>query len=75
MEPWCADCSTCTALIELPPNGGSMSGELAPKKIGRGCEHNLDAGPFQPMIGSFDLHLRAEKKSPKTIRTYLEAAQ
>jgi site-specific recombinase XerD len=27
------------------------------------------------MIGSFELHLRAEKKSPKTIRTYLEAAQ
>ena len=27
------------------------------------------------MVASFDLHLRAEKKSPKTIRTYLEAAQ
>jgi hypothetical protein len=27
------------------------------------------------MIGSSELHLRAEKKSPKTIRTYLEAAQ
>ena len=55
-----------------------MSGETAPKapqKVGRGFERNLDAGPFQPMIGSFDLHLRAEKKSPKTIRTYLEAAQ
>jgi site-specific recombinase XerC len=45
------------------------------KKIGRGCECNLDASLFQPMIGSFDLHLRAEKKSPKTIRTYLEGAQ
>jgi site-specific recombinase XerD len=52
-----------------------MSGELAPKKIGRGCERNLDAGPLQPMVNSFELHLRAEKKSPKTIRTYLEAAQ
>jgi len=52
-----------------------MSGESAPKKIGRGRECNLDAGPFQPMIGSFELHLRAEKKSPKTIRTYREAAQ
>jgi len=52
-----------------------MSGEIAPKKIGRGYERNLDAGPFQPMVASFDLHLRAEKKSPKTIRTYLEAAQ
>jgi site-specific recombinase XerD len=27
------------------------------------------------MISSFELHLRAEKKSPKTIRTYIEAAQ
>jgi hypothetical protein len=52
-----------------------MSGEIAPKKIGRGYERNLDAGPFQPMVSSFELHLRAEKKSPKTIRTYLEAAQ
>jgi site-specific recombinase XerD len=52
-----------------------MSGEIAPKKIGRGYERNLDAGPFYPMVNSFELHLRAEKKSPKTIRTYLEAAQ
>jgi len=52
-----------------------MSGDIAPKKIGRGFERDLDAGPFQPMVNSFDLHLRAEKKSPKTIRTYLEAAQ
>ena len=51
-----------------------MSGE-SPKKIGRGYARNLDAGPFQPMIDSLDLHLRAEKKSAKTIRTYLEAAQ
>jgi hypothetical protein len=52
-----------------------MSGEIAPRKIGRGSERNLDVGPSQPMVHSFDLHLRAEKKSPKTIRTYLEAAQ
>jgi integrase/recombinase XerD len=52
-----------------------MSGDIAPRKIGRGYERILDAGPFQPMVSSFDLHLRAEKKSPKTIRTYLEATQ
>jgi phage-related protein len=51
-----------------------MSGK-SPKKIGRGYERNLDAGPLQPMIDSWDLHLRAEKKSTKTVRTYLEAAQ
>lgn len=35
----------------------------------------LDAGPFQSLLNSFELHLAAEKKSPKTIRTYIEAAQ
>jgi site-specific recombinase XerD len=43
--------------------------------VGRGFERNLDAGPLQAMVGSFELHLRAEKKSRKTIRTYIEAAQ
>jgi site-specific recombinase XerD len=52
-----------------------MSGDIAPKKIGRGYSRNLDAGPFQLMIDSWDLHLRAERKSAKTVRTYLEAAQ
>ena len=51
-----------------------MSGE-SPNKTGRGYARNLEAGPFQPMIDSWDLHLRAERKSAKTIRTYLEAAQ
>jgi hypothetical protein len=34
----------------------------------------LDAGMFQAEISSFALHLAAEGKSPKTIRTYTEAA-
>lgn len=50
-----------------------MSGET-PRKIGRGYARNLDAGPFQSMIGSFDLHLRAGHKSPKTITIYTDAA-
>ena len=33
----------------------------------------LDAGPFQPEIGSFRLHLAAEGKAAKTVRTYTEA--
>jgi site-specific recombinase XerD len=33
----------------------------------------LDAGPFTPEIGSFRLHLAAEGKAPKTVRTYTEA--
>ena len=51
-----------------------MSGQ-SPKKTGRGYARDLEAGPFQPMIDSWDLHLRAERKSAKTVRTYLEAAQ
>jgi hypothetical protein len=33
----------------------------------------LDAGSFQPQISSFRLHLAAEGKAAKTIRTYTEA--
>jgi site-specific recombinase XerD len=33
----------------------------------------LDAGPLAPEIGSFRLHLAAEAKAPKTVRTYTEA--
>jgi integrase len=35
----------------------------------------LDAGPFWPEIGSFRLHLAAEGKAAKTVRTYTEAVQ
>jgi site-specific recombinase XerD len=48
---------------------------MSSRIVGRGFERNLNAGSLQPMIGSFELHLRAEKKSPRTIRTYIEAAQ
>jgi site-specific recombinase XerC len=33
----------------------------------------LDAGPLAPEIRSFRLHLAAEAKAPKTVRTYTEA--
>ena len=35
----------------------------------------LDAGDFQPEISSFRLHLAAEGKAAKTVRTYTEAVQ
>ena len=35
----------------------------------------LDAGMFQAEISSFRLHLAAEGKSAKTVRTYTEAVQ
>jgi Phage integrase, N-terminal SAM-like domain len=33
----------------------------------------LDAGDLQPEIGSFGLHLAAEGKAARTVRTYVEA--
>jgi len=35
----------------------------------------LDAGCLQPEISSFRLHLAAEGKAPRTVRTYIEAVQ
>jgi hypothetical protein len=35
----------------------------------------LDAGCFQPEVSSFRLHLAAEGKAAKTVRTYVEAVQ
>jgi integrase/recombinase XerD len=34
----------------------------------------MDAGVLDPEIGSFRLHLAAEGKAPRTIRSYAEAA-
>jgi site-specific recombinase XerD len=44
-------------------------------KAGRGYKRDLAAGSMQALIDSFELHLLAERKSPKTVRTYTEAAQ
>lgn len=33
----------------------------------------LGAGSFEPLIGSFWLHLAAEGKAPKTVRIYADA--
>ena len=40
-----------------------------------GQPKQLDAGRFQAEIGSFRLHLAAEGKAAKTVRTYTEAMQ
>ena len=46
-----------------------MSSHPCPRQV-----KQLDAGVFQPEISSFGLYLAAEGKSPRTIRTYTEAA-
>jgi hypothetical protein len=40
-----------------------------------GPKRNVDVGPFQLMISSFELQLKAGRKLPKTIRTHVEATQ
>jgi hypothetical protein len=66
--------TTASCAVASPQNPHKYGSVETPrKKIGRGYERNLDAGPMQPMVGSFELHVRAEKKSPTTIRTYVEA--
>jgi site-specific recombinase XerD len=40
-----------------------------------GQPKQLDAGWFQPEVSSFGLHLAAEGKAAKTVRTYTEAVQ
>ena len=52
-----------------------MPAETPRKKVGRGYARNTSAGVLQPMVDSFELHLRAEHKSDKTIATYLDAAK
>jgi hypothetical protein len=36
---------------------------------------NLDAGPLEGEVQSFALHMAAEGKAPRTIRTYTEAVR
>ena len=42
---------------------------------GRGCREDMDAGPLEAEVQSFALHLAAEGKAPRTIRTYTEAVR
>jgi integrase/recombinase XerD len=56
-------------------NRGKLFMSTTAVKAGRGVRRDLAAGPLQGMIDSFELHLLAERKTPKTVRTYTEAAQ
>jgi site-specific recombinase XerD len=58
--------------------GGAQreEGTIMPAPQPRFCQpKRLDAGGLQPEISSFGLHLAAEGKAAKTIRTYTEAVQ
>lgn len=47
---------------------------MAARQAAKTSRRNQDAGSFSAMTDSFELHLRAERKSEKTIQTYIEAA-
>jgi hypothetical protein len=42
-----------------------MPVETPPKKVGRGYARNTNAGVLQPMVDSFEFHLRAEPLPPR----------
>jgi hypothetical protein len=46
----------------------------APQAQSTRQHRQMDAGAFEPEIGSFRLHLAAEGKATRTIRSYAEAA-
>lgn len=48
---------------------------MTASRSGSGRPRRMDAGALEPEIGSFRLYLAAEGKSPKTIRTYADAAR
>jgi hypothetical protein len=64
--------------IEMMVTGGAPGEERRPMTAPRPCSRRakaLEAGRFQAEISSFGLHLAAEGKAAKTIRTYTEAVQ
>ena len=48
---------------------------MAARKAHSRQAKQLDAGMLQPEISSFRLHLAAEGKAARTVRTYVEAVQ
>ena len=48
---------------------------MAAPRSRSGQPKQLDAGELQPEVSSFRLHLAAEGKAAKTVRTYVEAVQ
>jgi site-specific recombinase XerD len=55
-----------------PPRKGKLA--MTVQKTRPRRSRQMDAGVLDPEIGSFRLHLAAEGKAPRTIRSYTEAA-
>jgi site-specific recombinase XerD len=57
------------------PETGDQSKTMLPPRRRRRVPKDLDAGPLEAEVGSFALHMAAEGKAPRTIRTYTEAVR
>jgi site-specific recombinase XerD len=57
------------------PDPGDQSKTLLPPRRRPRVRKDLDAGPLEAEVQSFALHMAAEGKAPRTIRTYTEAVR
>ena len=57
------------------PETGDQSKTLLPPRRRPRVRKDLDAGPLEAEVASFALHMAAEGKAPRTIRTYTEAVR
>jgi site-specific recombinase XerD len=61
-------------MVVVPDAGDQSRTLLSPRKRPR-LPKDLDAGPLEAEVASFALHMAAEGKAPRTIRTYTEAVR
>jgi integrase/recombinase XerD len=57
------------------PETGDQSKTMLPPRRRPRVPKDLDAGPLEAEVASFALHMAAEGKAPRTIRTYTEAVR
>jgi site-specific recombinase XerC len=57
------------------PGPGDQSKTMLPPRRRPRVPKDMDAGPLEAEVHSFALHLAAEGKAPRTIRTYTEAVR
>ena len=59
----------------MVPGRGDQRKTLLPPRRRPRVPKDLDAGPLEAEVGSFALHMAAERKAPRTIRNYTEAVR
>jgi site-specific recombinase XerD len=63
------------AAIPDPAKHSKTMAVPRPRRRLRGQARQLDAGPLEPLIGSFALHLAAEGKAARTVQGYTSAVR